>query len=231
MTHDTTHDRDRLVAEARRRARAAGDAAALRDLALLELVVVAGLRTADARLLELTDLRLDREGAPVGLALGDGDRDLPAASAASLTAWLAVRAEVLPVGRMLLPDLEPEPEPERELRFGTRRDAPIARAQAEHVVAEAHAAVGLTLPPDAAPSDLGILARAPAGWCEDCGSRWYSQAMVEGLSALDGCCPRCRGELRIRPERATARHRLPAPVDAEPQHVLGAPRPTRRATG
>ena len=226
MTHDTTHDRDRLVAEARRRARAAGDAAALRDLALLELVVVAGLRTADARLLELTDLRLDREGAPVGLALGDGDRDLPTASAAGLAAWLAVRAEVLPVGRMLLPDLEPE----RALRFGTRSDVPLARAEAEHVVAAALAGVGVQPTPDEAPSDLGILARAPAGWCEDCGGRWYSAVMVEGLSALHGC-PRCGGTLRIRPERAMARRRELVFVDGEPQRVLGAPRPPRRGAG
>ncbi len=211
--------------EDRKRALSADDARALRDLALVELVTAGGLRLADARLLELTDLRLDREGAPVGIALARGDAELPASTAAVLGEWLPVRVEVLPVGRMLLPALAPAGVG----RSGTRRDVPLGREEAEAVVAAALAAAGRP-PLDPAPSDLGILARAPAAWCESCGSRWYSQIMVDGLAALDGC-PRCSGELRMRPERATARRPLLVPVGAEPQHVLGAPRPTRRAVG
>jgi hypothetical protein len=215
-----------VSAEDRKRALGADDARALRDLALVELVTAGGLRLADARLLELTDLRLDREGAPVGIALARGDADLPVTTAAVLGEWLPARAEVLPVGRMLLPELGPE----HEGRAGTRRDTPLARAEAERVVAAALAAAGRPPSVDPAPSDLGILARAPAAWCESCGARWYSQIMVDGLAALDGC-PRCSGELRMRPERATAERQLLVPVGGEPQHVLGAPRPTRRAVG
>jgi hypothetical protein len=51
--------------------------------------------------------------------------------------------------------------------------------------------------------------------------------MVEGLAALDDC-PRCGGTLRMRPEQATTRRRAAVSVGAEPQHVLGAPRPPRR---
>ncbi len=215
-----------VSAEDRKRPLGGDDARALRDLALVELVTAGGLRLADARLLELTDLRLDREGAPVGIALAHGDAELPVTTTAVLGEWLPVRAEVLPVGRMLLPELGPE----HEGRTGSRRDVPIGHAEAERVVAAALAAAGRPSSVDSAPSDLGILARAPAAWCESCGSRWYSQIMVDGLAALNGC-PRCSGELRMRPERATAQRQLLVPVGAEPQHVLGAPRPTRRAVG
>ncbi len=220
------HGMHDVSADDPRRATGADDARALRDLALVELVDGAGLRAADARLLELTDLRLDAEGSPTGLGLAGGDAELPAVVVAALAEWLRARDEVLPVGRMLLPDLSPG----RELRFGTRRDVPMARDEAERVIAAALAASGRPPARDAGSSDLGILARAPAAWCEDCGSRWYSQVMVDGLSALHGC-PRCGGVLRMRPEHATAARRELVPAGAEPQHVLGAPRPPRRGLG
>lgn len=62
--------------------------------------------------------------------------------------------------------------------------------------------------------------------CTDCGFRWNSAAMAEGLRLL-GSCPKCKGELEFRadaaahtPERAPA----DAATAAAPHMVLGIPR-------
>lgn len=66
----------------------------------------------------------------------------------------------------------------------------------------------------------------PAVRCEDCGFRWNSTTMAEGLRVL-GSCPRCAGRLHFRDEHTDhdRDHHAPAAKGAlEPHLVLGLPR-------
>jgi len=212
-------DAERMLAAAWERVGEERSARALRDLALLELVVGVGLGEAEARLLTLTDVRVDNEGTPVAVTLRAGDLDLPFSASVALAEWLRMRADILPAGRMLLLALDDDAT--LPLRSG---DVPMTRAETERVLAAAGDDAGVDVPLDTARPDLTMLGRSPAGWCEDCGGRWYSRTVVEGLQGLNAC-PRCGGTLHTDLERAEPRRGRPAVAAGEPQFVLGAPRP------
>jgi integrase len=200
-----------------------GHPRALRDLALVELVAGVGLRPADARLLTVTDVLMDTEGSPHGVALADGDVPLAFSGSVALAEWLRAREDLVPAGRILLVALEDD-----VVRpAGRRLDVPMSRAATGRALAAAATAAGVALDVAAADPDLTVLARSPAAWCEDCGSRWYSRAMVEGLQTL-AACPRCGGPLHASLEHAEAGRERSSRAGRAPARVLGAPRPPRR---
>ncbi len=216
----TVRDAERLRGEAWKQAMEVGDARALRDLALVELVAGVGLRAADARLLTVPDVLLDPAGAPFAVALADGDAELGFSGAVALSEWLRAREAIVPAGRALLVTLDGD----EDRPGGRSRDLPMGRAETARVLRTIAAAADVPVDADADDPDLTVLGRAPGAWCEDCGARWHSRAMIEGLLALPSC-PRCRGRLHTSLERA-APDRPVGDDDAvlAPPRVLGAPR-------